>query len=92
MADNVGTYRPTCPNAPIPPDAIAGIQDEARQLLRNGEIDSATQRLTELNGWLQVNGQFKNYGVDVDAFVAEVSTTATAAALPPTATPTPVAP
>ncbi len=62
-----------CHNAPIPPDAIAGIQDAARQLIRNGEIDSATQRLEELNGWLQVNGQFKSFGVDVDAFVAETS-------------------
>ncbi|HRW07830.1 MAG TPA: hypothetical protein P5121_22165 [Caldilineaceae bacterium] len=78
MADNVGTYRPTCPNAPIPPDAIAGIQDEVRQLIRDGEIDSATERLEELNGWLQVNGQFKNYGVDVEAFVAEATATSDA--------------
>lgn len=83
MEDNIDTYRPTCPNAPIPPDAIAGIQDEARQQIRVGQIVSATARLAELNGWLQVNGQFESFGVkDVDAFVAEVSATATAEALP----------
>ncbi len=91
MTDNVGAYRPTCPNAPIPPDAIEGIQEEARQQIRDGQLNSATQRLTELNGWLQINGQFKGYGVDVDAFVAEVSATATAEALPPP-TPTPASP
>lgn len=82
MEDNLGFYRPTCPNAPLPPDTIAGIQDEARQQILAGQELSATQRLEELNGWLQVNGQFKNYGVDVPVFVAEVSATATAEAQP----------
>ena len=46
------------------------------------QIAIGTARFEELNGWLQVNGQFKNYGVDVPAFIAEVSATATAAAQP----------
>jgi hypothetical protein len=45
----------------------------------------------KLNGWLQVNGQFKNYGVDVEAFIAEISATATAEALlSPTVIPAPI--
>jgi len=36
----------------------------------------------ERNGWLQVNGQVKNYGVDINTFVAEVSASATAEAQP----------
>ncbi len=83
-----GNYRPTCPNTPIPLDAIVGIQEEARQQILAGQMVSGTQRLEELNGWLQVNGQFKNYGVDVEAFVAGVSVTATVEALP-TLNPTP---
>jgi hypothetical protein len=83
-------YRPTCANAPIPLDVMEGIQNVAREQILSGQIISGTQRLEELNGWLQVNGQFKNYGVDVEAFVAEVSVTATAEALPtPTLTQTP---
>ena len=92
MEENTGAYRPTCPNAPIPPDAIEGIQAEARQQILAGQESSGTQRLEELNGWLQVNGQFKHYGVDVEAFVIGVSATATAEALPATTTPTAVAP
>jgi WD40 repeat protein len=96
LQDVQDAYRPTCPNAPIPPDAIADIQEEAHQQIRSGQVTTATTRLEELNGWLQVNGQFENYGVDVEAFVVEVSATATAEALPsPTVTPqatrTPVA-
>jgi len=85
MADD---YRPTCPNAPTPPDAITAIQEEARQQIQAGQVVSATQRLDQLNGWLQVNGQFKNYGVAVPTFVAEVAATATAEAMPsPAVTP-----
>ncbi|MEZ4733274.1 MAG: effector-associated domain EAD1-containing protein [Caldilineaceae bacterium] len=92
MQDVQGDYRPICPNALIPLDVIAKVQNEAHRQILAGQIVIAMQWLEKLNGWLQVNGQFKNYGVDVPAFVAEVSATATAAALPPTATPTPVAP
>lgn len=80
MKEAQGKYRPTCPNASIPPDAIAAIQVEARRQILADEVVSATQQLEQLNGWLQVNGQFKNYGVNVPAFVAEVSATATAEA------------
>lgn len=82
MKDNEEDYRPTCPNAPIPPDAIAAIQDAASQQIRAGQVVSATQQLDQLNGWLQVNGQFKSFGVDVSALVVEVVATATAEAMP----------
>lgn len=37
--------------------------------------------LTSRNRWLQNNGQFKHCGVDVEAFIAGASATATAEAL-----------
>lgn len=84
------TYRPTCPGVRIPEDAIYAIKDEAHQQIYSGQIVSATQLLDQLNKWLQADGQFKVYGFDTQEFVANVSTSATAQALPtPTFTPTP---
>jgi len=80
MGNGESTYRPICSNTLIPPDAINGIKNEAREKIRNGQVVIGAQRLKDLNGWLQVNGQFNDYGVDAATFVAEVSATATAEA------------
>lgn len=55
---------------------------------------SAIQQLEQLNSWLQINGQFKEFGMNVPAFMTEVVATATAEAMPsPTTSPAqPVAP
>lgn len=79
----LGHYRPTCPNTPIPPDAIAGIVSGARTQIQAGSIISGTQRLEQLNSWLKENGQFENYGVDVSMFVAQTAATATPETTPP---------
>ena len=89
LEDIQGAYRPTCDHAPIPIDAISGIWAEVRQQILAGQIISATQRLEELNGWLQLNGQYKSYGWDIEWFIDLVSATATSEAQPPTTTPTP---
>jgi WD40 repeat protein len=83
-------YRRTCLTKPIPSDVIWAIQDNAKEQIRAGQTISATKRLEELNIWLYANGQFKDYGVDVNAFITEsVSTIATLEALF-TSTPTPI--
>jgi ABC-type multidrug transport system fused ATPase/permease subunit len=65
-------YRPTCPDAPLPPDAIEAIRAQATALVAAGEIVTATARLDELNRWLQENGQFKTYGRESHSFVASL--------------------
>jgi WD40 repeat protein len=83
-------YRRTCLTKPIPWDVIRAIKDNAKEQIRAGQTLSATRRLEELNIWLYANGQFKDYGVDVNAFITEsVSAIATLEALF-TPTPTPM--
>ena len=62
-------YRPTCPKAPIPPDAIAGIQQQAIDLARKGDRADAETQLVTLNDWLQVNGQMSTYGINIKTFL-----------------------
>ena len=65
-----GSYRPTCAEAPIPPDVIEAIQGQATAQVQAGELDTAGATLAQLNGWLAKNGQLKSYGVDPEAFIA----------------------
>jgi len=57
-------YRPTCTEAPIPPDAIEAVTAEARTLAQNGDLPAAADRLGELVGWLRENGQFNTFGIE----------------------------
>ncbi|MCE7990144.1 MAG: hypothetical protein DYG89_54060 [Caldilinea sp. CFX5] len=84
-------YRPTCPAVAIPDDVLFAIVRDAEQQIHGGQVVSATQRLDQLNGWLQINGQFETAsGKDVAAFVEGVWATATAEAMiTPTLHPTP---
>jgi WD40 repeat protein/energy-coupling factor transporter ATP-binding protein EcfA2 len=83
-------YRPTCPAVAIPDDVLFAIVRDAEQQIHRGQVVSATQRLDQLNGWLQINGQFETPGgKDVAAFVEGVWATATAEAMiTPTLAPT----
>lgn len=78
-----GKYTPTCPNAPIPPDAIAGIRDEVRIQMQAGDTLGGKQRLEQLNSWLKANGQFDDYGVDISTFMTAGATTLTTEVTPP---------
>ncbi len=58
-----GPYRPTCSNAPIPPDAIEGIvENEVKPRAEQGQFEAAAARLTELLGWLAENHQYNIFG------------------------------
>jgi WD40 repeat protein len=65
-----GDYRPTCSQAPIPPDTIQAVREQAAALAIAGETMTATARLEQLNGWLQKNGQLRTNGVDSEVFLA----------------------
>ncbi|MBV7335489.1 WD40 repeat domain-containing protein [Chloroflexi bacterium TSY] len=58
------SYRPTCPEAPIPPDAIEAVTNEARVFAQNGNLPAAAERLSQLILWLRQNGQFNTFGTE----------------------------
>lgn len=66
-------YRPTCLQAPIPGDAIAGIGEEAQTLVQSGQLEAAHDRLGELLGWLQQSAQDKLYGEELAAQIAALA-------------------
>ncbi|MEM7129464.1 MAG: hypothetical protein AAF702_24235, partial [Chloroflexota bacterium] len=63
-------YRTTCSSAPIPPDAISAISDQAIDLAQNGDLLAAQERLGQLVGWLHENGQFNTFGIDPAKWLA----------------------
>jgi len=65
-----GQYHPTCAEAPIPPDAIDAITNEARELAQNGDLPAAAERLGQLVYWLQKSGQFNTFGVERSEWLA----------------------
>ena len=66
-----GDYRPTCAEAPTPPDVIEAIQDQAKAHVQAGDLDAARAILEQLNAWLGENGQFESHGVDLETFIAQ---------------------
>lgn len=56
------SYSPTCPEASIPTDVIWGIREQASALAQTGDLASAADRVSELVGWLQENGQYDRSG------------------------------
>ena len=67
-----GPYRPTCKEAPIPPDVVDAIHAQATAEVQAGNLVTATAMLDQLNGWLHANGQFRSFGVDTGTFLEEV--------------------
>ncbi len=66
-------YRPTCANAPIPPDAMDGIVDnEVKPLAKTGQFEAASARLAMLVGWLQENGQYNTFGAPLEESLASL--------------------
>jgi hypothetical protein len=64
-----GPYRPTCPDAPIPSEAIEAIIGEAKALAQQSQLAEAQARFEELAGWLKKNGQYSQYGAELDAWL-----------------------
>jgi hypothetical protein len=64
-----GGYRPTCPQALIPPDVVEAIQEQAVDHVKAGDLPTAQALLEKLNGWLDDSGQLRVYGVDAEAFL-----------------------
>ncbi|MCB9155496.1 MAG: hypothetical protein H6645_00070, partial [Caldilineaceae bacterium] len=65
-------YRPTCLEAPIPPDAIEAVTEEAQSRAQNGDLAAAAERLAELVGWLRENGQFNTFGIEREEWLAKL--------------------
>ncbi|MEM7125694.1 MAG: effector-associated domain EAD1-containing protein [Chloroflexota bacterium] len=71
--DSEQMYIPTCSDVLIPLDVVLGVKDVARREIVSGDVDSAVQRLWELNGWLKASGQFDTRGIEIESFLADVS-------------------
>jgi hypothetical protein len=62
-------YRPTCPSALLPPDAIRAITDGAERLAQAGKLEAAQARLEELAGWLQENGGYDTHAKQLEPWL-----------------------
>lgn len=59
-------YRPTCAQAPIPPDAIQMVTTQVADLAERNDLIAAAERLEQLLSWLHENGQFETFGFDLE--------------------------
>ncbi len=71
-----GDYRPTCAEAPVPPDVIEAIHNQAKNRILAGDLYAAQVSLDQLNSWLAESGQLERYGVDPAAFIKDIQSEA----------------